>query len=65
MTAYIEVYEGGRSIIKIEDASGAVVDRYEVSAIRVELSASAIRPSGPINTMDLSNSLIVISGARN
>ena len=66
MKAYIEVYDGGKSVIKIEDDAGAVVDRYEVSEIRVEMSKSAIRPSVEIGQADrIRPPMILISWARN
>lgn len=43
MTAYVEVYDEGKSIIKIEDAAGNVVERFEVDAIKVEIPAGYVR----------------------
>lgn len=37
MKAIIEIYEDRKSIIKITQNSGVLIDRYEVSAIAVEM----------------------------
>jgi hypothetical protein len=53
MTAYIETYAEGKSIIKIEDADGKVVERFEVDAIRVEMPAGYIKPAGSVQSYRL------------
>ncbi|MFB3926397.1 MAG: hypothetical protein ACE14T_10125 [Syntrophales bacterium] len=46
MMAYIEAYDEGKSIIKIVDGAGRVVEKFEVDAIKVEMSAGWVKPAG-------------------
>lgn len=64
MTAYVEVYEGGKARIKVYDDKGVLDYSCPVDSIQVEMQASAIRTSGNVVSKK-KKSLIIISGARN
>jgi hypothetical protein len=53
MIAYIEIYDNGKSIIKIEDADGKIINRHEVDAIRLKMPVGYIRTAGSIKPVRL------------
>lgn len=52
MTAYIEVYDDA-NIIKIYSDDGAVLERYEVKAIHVEMPRGYITARDPEGTIPI------------